>query len=565
MWNARRKILVAVLVSCPAVSLAAAETWTKKADMPTPMSCHSASVANGKVYAIGGITNAASAPLTTVEQYDPSTDTWTTKANMPTAKISLCTSAVDGRIYAIGGGQSVMGAGSSTIQEYNPQSDTWTTKADMPTARFVLSASTVNGKIYAIGGKPAHAVAPLSTVEEYDPATDTWARKADMPTARFGLSTCVVNGKIYAIGGDPGWNAGTYRALSTVEVYDPATDTWITKANMPTARLGLSTSVVNGKIYAIGGLSTLGGAALSTVQEYDPATDTWTAKADMPTARFWLSTSTVNGKMYVIGGSVQPWPSWQACPTVEEYDPDPLVVDLNGDFKVDFGDFSLLAQYWYHDQSPFVNHRVDCEDVAGLAEHWLLELGLVAHWKLDETEGLIAHDSAGNHDGTLEGGPTWRPGAGKINGSLELDGIGDYVSTPFVLNPADGPLSVFAWIKGDMPGRVIISQIGSANWLAADPFQGWLITDLKGGGRFGRSLWSQAVITDGHWHRVGLTWDGSNRILYVDDIEVAKDTQSGLASSQGSLYIGAGKNRDLGSLWSGLLDDIRIYNRAVTP
>jgi hypothetical protein len=89
---------------------------------------------------------------------------------------------------------------------------------------------------------------------------------------------------------------------------------------MPTAREGLSTSAVNGRIYAIGGLSTLGGAGISTVQEYDPDTDTWVSKSDTPTARFWLSTSAVNGKIYVMGGSVRPWPSWQACSTVEEYD-----------------------------------------------------------------------------------------------------------------------------------------------------------------------------------------------------------------------------------------------------
>jgi len=73
------------------------------------------------------------------------------------------------------------------------------------------------------------------------------------------------------------------------------------------------------------------------------------------------------------------------------------------------------------------------------------------------------------------------------------------------------------------------------------------------------------VITDGDWHRVGLSWDGSNRILYVDDVAVAEDTQSELASSESGLYIGAGKNREPGSLWLGPIDDVRIYNRALSP
>jgi len=75
---------------------------------------------------------------------------------------------------------------------------------------------------------------------------DTWTKKADMPTPRRALSTCVVNGKIYVIGG---WDGDNY--LSTVEEYDPATDTWTKKADMPTPRGTLCASAVNGKIYAL--------------------------------------------------------------------------------------------------------------------------------------------------------------------------------------------------------------------------------------------------------------------------------------------------------------------------
>jgi len=56
-----------------------------------------------------------------------------------------------------------------------------------------------------------------------------------------------------------------------------------------------------------------------------------------------------------------------------------------------------------------------------------------------------------------------------------------------------------------------------------------------------------------------------NRILYVDDIEVARDTQTGLANSFGGLYVGAGSTLAPGTFWSGLIDDVRIYDRAVRP
>lgn len=73
------------------------------------------------------------------------------------------------------------------------------------------------------------------------------------------------------------------------------------------------------------------------------------------------------------------------------------------------------------------------------------------------------------------------------------------------------------------------------------------------------------MITDGLWHRVGFTWDGTNRVLYVDAAEVARDTQTGLGASTGGLYLGAGSTLAPGTYWAGLIDDVRIYNRIVRP
>jgi len=143
----------------------------------------------------------------------------------------------------------------------------------------------------------------------------TWTKKADMPTARNLLSTSVVDGKIYVIGGFLG-NFTT----QAVEEYDPTTDAWTKKANMPTGRFCLSTSVVNGKIYAIGG-SPGGAASLSTIEEYDPIADKWSRKTNMPTDRYWLASGSVNGKIYAIGGLSIKNMADNALSTVEEYDP----------------------------------------------------------------------------------------------------------------------------------------------------------------------------------------------------------------------------------------------------
>ena len=151
---------------------------------------------------------------------------------------------------------------------------------------------------------------------------------------------------------------------------------------------------------------------------------------------------------------------------------------------------------------------------------------------------------------------------------MEFDGINDYVSTPFVLNPADGKFSVVAWSKGGTPGQAVMSQTDGASWLCTDSVEGSLMTELKAFGRGAPGpLLSQTVITDGNWHRIALVWDGSYRHLYVDGVEVATDTAplSALEGAADGLYFGAGSTLAPGTFFSGLIDDVRIYNRAVSP
>lgn len=198
------------------------------------------------------------------------------------------------------------------------------------------------------------------------------------------------------------------------------------------------------------------------------------------------------------------------------------------------------------------------------SDDWQKDFSLAAYWKLDETQGAVAHDSAGSNDGALVGGPVWQPAGGAVAGALQLDGLDDYIKAPFVLNPASGSFSVFAWVKGGSPGQALVSQAGGVSWLLAEASTGALATQLRqAGGRGGQDLVSHQVITDGQWHRVGFTWDGMNRVLYVDGAEVARDSSGSLGGSTGALQIGAGPGP--GAFWSGWIDDVRLSNRAVKP
>jgi N-acetylneuraminic acid mutarotase len=241
---------------------------------------------------------------------------WTKKADMPTPRAGIHSNTVGDRIYVIGGDQFIAGSvPSGLVEVYDPSTDSWTRKADMPTARGFFGTAVVAGRIYAIGGSPnmnEHDPG-IAVVEVYDPATDTWTRKADMPTPRLHLTSAVVGGKIYVFGGSPEWAV----PLAATEAYDPATDMWTKLADMPTPRTGIWAAALNGKIYVVGGIA-WENEALATVEEYDPATDSWRSMADVPTPRFLLPVEAVGDEVYAIGGSTSDYTTLKA---VEAFKP----------------------------------------------------------------------------------------------------------------------------------------------------------------------------------------------------------------------------------------------------
>ena len=263
-----------------------------------------------------------------------STAQWTQKADMPTARYYFSTSVVDGKIFAIGG-ETQMEKGEfgaralSKVEMYDPKTDTWDLRADMPTPRSAAATSVVDGKIYAIGGEQSekikrykghvNKIKVLPTVEMYDPATDTWTQKADMPTPRSYLSTSVMDGKIYAIGGMLITNK-QYR-LETVEVYDPATDRWAKVRDMNHPRSCAAIGVVNGEIYAMGGRGLPPTPYLSSVEVFKPKTNRWQEITDIPTPKTSHTASVIDGKIYVIGGYVQEGQEYKNLATIEIYDP----------------------------------------------------------------------------------------------------------------------------------------------------------------------------------------------------------------------------------------------------
>ncbi len=241
---------------------------------------------------------------------------WQQITQLPTKRWEFSTAVVEDKIYLIGGSLFENNAGPfglSTVDVYDTQTNTWQRGADMPTPRTSAKAAVVNGTIYVFGGYNSkdnflENWKMADHVEAYDPLTDTWTQRKEMPISRIYFGLGVVAGKVYLIGGTAGLGAGQEQRMDRVDIYDPATDTWEKGPKMPTRRNPGGVAVVSNRIYVIGGegwpLPQGWGAGpfLGSIEEYDPINRQWRKKKDLLELKNWFSSVIIENNIYLIGG-----------------------------------------------------------------------------------------------------------------------------------------------------------------------------------------------------------------------------------------------------------------------
>ncbi len=292
---------------------AAENEWTVIAPMPTARGGLGVAVVNGKIYAIGGLNN--NTHLAVNEEYNPVTNTWTSRAPMPTARSGFAIAVYQEKIYCIGGtvgDSSNLVSGFTGVNEvYDPDKNTWETRASMPTHRADLCASVVNGEIYLIGGKEYWGANPfyheLDVNEVYNPETDSWVTRSPMPIPAFGYASEVVDDTIYVIGGAREFQEqlGALTAIGANQVFYAKNNTWSSRASLPVAMSHAAACVTTGvtaprRIYVVGGFDQTNYSNATHV--YDFERDVWSSGALMPTARAYLGLTVVNEVLYAIGG-----------------------------------------------------------------------------------------------------------------------------------------------------------------------------------------------------------------------------------------------------------------------
>lgn len=279
------------------------DRFSVRRTMPEPCVGPAYATIGGRIYIAGGASGAPGQCLGTARVYDSlwvydphgggAPGSWSSKAELPMTVGGAGSCEADGILY-VAGGESSYAHPVQTLFAYDPGTDSWTAKADMPTARMAPAAGAVDGVVYVMGGAPADLTSGVYTraVEAYDPKTDTWTAKADMPTARAAMAACTLEGLVYVIGGYG--NGGA--ELATVESYDPKTDHWTQKASLPATAPAPAAQVLNGIIYVFTERSTFA---------YDPKTDGWTREALITAPGFYCHGSaagTVDGVVYLLGG-----------------------------------------------------------------------------------------------------------------------------------------------------------------------------------------------------------------------------------------------------------------------
>ena len=190
---------------------------------------------------------------------------------------------------------------------------------------------------------------------------------------------------------------------------------------------------------------------------------------------------------------------------------------------------------------------------------------VLAHWKLDDGSGGIAIDSVGGHDGTLVGDPTWT-----LDGALDFDGVGDRIDVETILDAGSAQISVMAWVfkrdTGDdriiskSSGGAIVDHVFSLG-VAGTTIRARLKTSDNGG----TSDYDGGSIALNQWVHVAFTYDGAMLRIYMDGTETASYAVTGnMIASTLDVAIGNVNATD-DRYWNGLLDDVRIYDWALTP
>lgn len=279
--------------------------WSSAAPLITAREHHTATLLpSGKVLVVGGI-GANATILASGEIYDPVANSWSLAGTLLSGRAYHTMTQLPSGKVLVAGGQTGVSAATKTAELYDPSTNAWSAAANLTYSRAShVAALLPSGKVLAIGGYtdvyPMGGSPYVTSVEVYDPESNTWTDRAPLLTGRrFATATVLASGRVLVAGG---YSATGFEAR--VETYDVANNVWSSTTSLGSARMSFTATLLpSGKLMVIGGTAAAG--PVGTSELYDPATTTWTGVQNLLPARYaHTATLLPSGKVLVATGAV---------------------------------------------------------------------------------------------------------------------------------------------------------------------------------------------------------------------------------------------------------------------
>ncbi|MDB0031590.1 hypothetical protein N9E34_08985, partial [Opitutales bacterium] len=569
-------------------------TWETLNSMSVARHGVACAVLNGKLYAIGGV------GLSSVEVFDPLNGNWSAGVALPSVVYSGTAITVNDKIYLIGG----YNASQQRINQvlcFDPSTSQWSTKANIPTTRDGVKLAWLENRIWAIGGNDG---SNTNKVETYDLVTDTWQAEASLTTARNFAVVWVANDRIYVGGGKK--NSSSY--LNSIEVYDPITKQWSSAGNFPENKFAADAVVLNDKAYVIAGersSSTLSNKVFtadlnaSMVGVYDLYRKDGNISAGTPVVQAEVADGSVTASKIAnktigkdqISDSILKYlkPEITVQPQVNA-----VYADSNFSFSIT-AEGKFLTYQWKKDGINLAgetnatltitdadttqhegNYSMVVSNDFGSVESGVVEVlinnttlmnGLVGWWKFDETNGTVAYDSSGNgNDGNLTGGPTWA--TGKIGGALSFANANAFVNCGKGESlDLSGRATISSWIMantGAPNGGILGKRDAYAIYWDAgyESFPGAGVQSIIASSNYVEWGHGANTFTSNIWSHILYLLEDSKEMFFIDgDLVKESNIERSIPSSNLNFIIG---KLDSYERFNGLIDDVRIYDRALS-
>lgn len=179
----------------------AQDAWASIEMLPAARGAHAGVAVDGVAFLVGGVGTDGSL-MAPVHAYDFEMQTWSTRAEMPTPREHLAASSLNGTIYAAGGREGGFDTNMGTLEAYDPAADAWTTeRTAMPTERGGIAGAAFVEHLVVVGGEGNQGT--FGEAEAYDPARDEWVTLDPMAESRHGLGTATTLGRLYVMLGGP--------------------------------------------------------------------------------------------------------------------------------------------------------------------------------------------------------------------------------------------------------------------------------------------------------------------------------------------------------------------------